>query len=360
MKILLRCFLLGFFVAILIAPETGLSDENEKVLKVGVSQYEPCAFENGDGVWRGFSVDLWKWIANYLGFKYEFVPSTFKEKLNNVLTHNVDLAIGGISVTAEREKIMNFSKQTMPSGQSIVVLKDSSVAHIVPTIWNKLVNKEMIQIYIVLFTPLFLLTYLFLRVEKDNPQVKTFSDALWFSWQVRSKVIFGDVQPLTSWGRNICKIKVILGSIIGVAIMAPIISAFSVRDIEASQSRIQSALDLRDKVIATKADTFAAKVLGDYNPAEIITFPDINGAYDALLKKEVEAVVYDTPGIMYFVKKNPDKVMVVGARFARHSYGFAYPQDSGELEEKVNQALLKMKEEGAYDRIYEKWFGQIL
>jgi glutamine transport system substrate-binding protein len=51
------------------------------------------------------------------------------------------------------------------------------------------------------------------------------------------------------------------------------------------------------------------------------------------------------------------KVKVVGPLFDIQYYGFMFPVGS-ELREAVNRTLLKLKEKGAYDRIYEKWFGK--
>jgi glutamine transport system substrate-binding protein len=39
-----------------------------------------------------------------------------------------------------------------------------------------------------------------------------------------------------------------------------------------------------------------------------------------------------------------------------HQYGIGFPKGS-ELTPKVNEALAKLKADGRYDAIYEKWFG---
>jgi polar amino acid transport system substrate-binding protein len=48
--------------------------------------------------------------------------------------------------------------------------------------------------------------------------------------------------------------------------------------------------------------------------------------------------------------------MLVGSPFRRESYGFALPSDSP-LVEPVNRSLLKLRENGTYDRIYRRYFG---
>lgn len=45
---------------------------------------------------------------------------------------------------------------------------------------------------------------------------------------------------------------------------------------------------------------------------------------------------------------------LAGEPFLRENYGIAFPTGSP-LVEDVNQALLALREEGAYDTIYRKW-----
>ena len=136
-------------------------------------------------------------------------------------------------------------------------------------------------------------------------------------------------------------------------IIAPINSAFIVRDIEVLESKIANPTDLSGKTVATKAGTFSVEILKKYD-AFIITLPTISEAYDLLRNEEIDAVVYDLPGLMHYVKSNPD-VALVGKSFAKHHYGFAFPEDSSLLE-KVNVTLLELKEDGVYSELYAKWF----
>ena len=50
------------------------------------------------------------------------------------------------------------------------------------------------------------------------------------------------------------------------------------------------------------------------------------------------------------------KVQVVGPIFRKENYGIVFP-DKSPLRKRVNEALLKLRENGAYDQLYKKWFG---
>lgn len=69
------------------------------------------------------------------------------------------------------------------------------------------------------------------------------------------------------------------------------------------------------------------------------------------------AVVYDAPIVLYFVKSDGvGKFNLVGAPFRGENYGISFPRNS-ELRHLVNQAILKLTEDGTYQQIRDKWFG---
>jgi glutamine transport system substrate-binding protein len=72
----------------------------------------------------------------------------------------------------------------------------------------------------------------------------------------------------------------------------------------------------------------------------------------------VDAVVHDTPNLQYFAQTGgKGKVKVVGSLRSGDYYGIAFPKGS-ELVPVVNKALKTLNENGKYDAIYAKWFGE--
>lgn len=70
-----------------------------------------------------------------------------------------------------------------------------------------------------------------------------------------------------------------------------------------------------------------------------------------------KAVVYDAPVLHYYAShEGKGKVQVVGSVFRKENYGIAFPANSRHRKP-VNEVLLKLKENGTYDRLYDKWFG---
>ena len=63
-----------------------------------------------------------------------------------------------------------------------------------------------------------------------------------------------------------------------------------------------------------------------------------------------------SPFVLLYYASHEGKVQVVGPIFRKENYGIVFP-DKSPLRKRVNEALLKLRENGAYDQLYKKWFG---
>jgi polar amino acid transport system substrate-binding protein len=68
-------------------------------------------------------------------------------------------------------------------------------------------------------------------------------------------------------------------------------------------------------------------------------------------------LTHSAPVLRYFVNtEGAEVVQVVGQVFEPEKYGVALPANSP-LRERINQAILRLQEDGTYQRIYNRWFG---
>jgi glutamine transport system substrate-binding protein len=125
-----------------------------------------------------------------------------------------------------------------------------------------------------------------------------------------------------------------------------------------ADSTVQSAEDLKGKILATKTGTSATDYAKEhFKETELRQFPNIDNAYLELQTGRVDAAMHDTPNVLYYVKTaGGGKVKAVGEQMMAHQYGIGFPKGS-ELVVKVNAALANMKKDGRYTEIYKKWFG---
>ena len=77
----------------------------------------------------------------------------------------------------------------------------------------------------------------------------------------------------------------------------------------------------------------------------------------ALSAGRLHAVVHDAPILRYYANgEGRGSARVVGGVFKPEKYGIVFAQGSS-MVEPVNRALLALRENGRYDEIYRRWFG---
>jgi polar amino acid transport system substrate-binding protein len=115
--------------------------------------------------------------------------------------------------------------------------------------------------------------------------------------------------------------------------------------------------DLPGRKVSTVRGSTSAEYLRriSVQPSEFTT---VDEAIDSLVKGDADAVVYDAPVLLYYASHDgKGKVDVVGSVFRKENYGILFPSGS-QLRKPVNEALLRLRENGTYDRLYTKWFGE--
>lgn len=130
--------------------------------------------------------------------------------------------------------------------------------------------------------------------------------------------------------------------------------------VRANNEDISSLEDLQGLTIGTKIGStsydFLQQELGE--GADITPYPGTADMYMALLGRNVDAVLYDAPNVAYFSQtRGEGRTKVVGPLYEGQQYGIVFHKGS-EWVEPTNEALATMREDGTYDEIYKKWFGE--
>lgn len=122
---------------------------------------------------------------------------------------------------------------------------------------------------------------------------------------------------------------------------------------------LRSENDLAGHRVGTRTGSTSEAYLKEHHAdAEIVSFPGIIEAYMDLQAGRVDAVLYDVPNVRYYTTQDKaTDLKTVGEVLQGEQYGIAFPKGSG-LVEPVNQALRTLRENGTYDRLHAKWFGE--
>ncbi|MFJ4141466.1 transporter substrate-binding domain-containing protein [Pseudomonas sp. NPDC089734] len=92
-----------------------LSSHLDKVLQTRqmtvctTGDYKPYSFLREDGEYEGIDITLVRSLAQSLGASIQWVPGTWKSLMPDMIAGKCDIAVGGISVTLERQKQAFFS-----------------------------------------------------------------------------------------------------------------------------------------------------------------------------------------------------------------------------------------------------------
>jgi len=244
----------------------------------------------------------------------------------------------------------------MDSGLRILVLDKakSSLFQTVQCLLSPIIVKSLM--YLGLF--ILICGNVFWWVEKGHKYISNkyfpgIFQAFWYVLVTMTTVGYGDIVPRHWVGR----ITAFLVMIIGIAFFGYAIAQLSsVFTMQRLYSDIGDYRDLRNKVVATVADTTSVPTLNNLGSV-VVVVERIELAYEKLLQEKVDAVVFDSPSILYYaLNEGVGKVSVVEPLFDIQYYGFMFPQGS-ELREPVNRALLELRKSGDYDKIYQRWFG---
>lgn len=108
---------------------TNTESDKDKVIKkgklvVGVTDFEPMDYKDGDGSWIGFDADMAKGFAESLGVEAEFVEIEWDSKVLELDGGNIDCVWNGMTLTDEVKSAMECSNPYCNNAQIVVVPKE--------------------------------------------------------------------------------------------------------------------------------------------------------------------------------------------------------------------------------------------
>ena len=78
-----------------------------------------------------------------------------------------------------------------------------------------------------------------------------------------------------------------------------------------------------------------------------------------LANGSLDAVVADAPVVLNYIVNNPEMPFkTVTDDFEKEYYGIKVKKGNTELLDKINEGLKKVKENGKFDEIHNKYFGE--
>ena len=345
-------------LALLIVLQLGsiaFAQEATHQLRIAVKEFPPFVFKDE----RGFCIDMARYICAENGFEPQFIYyQTVPEVLRAVAIGECDINFSGLTITAEREKRVDFSHPFFDSGL-LVAVKAQSQGDLANLILKIL--RVIGLSFIVFLIGLTIVAHAIWFIEKGDAHPKGFStsykkgilDAYWWAVVTMTTVGYGDKCPRKVIGRIIASVWMIIGIIWFAAFTATLTSSLTISQI--GHGEIKGLKDLSNKTVSVIKGTTSEDFIRYYDVTVMLvdTFDDL---IRNLKADNVDAIVYDAPALMYTAKNDPS-IKVVGEMFDEQKYGVVFPEGhQHQLLEIFNIAILEMQRSGEYQRLYNKWF----
>ncbi|MEM7346565.1 MAG: glycine betaine/L-proline ABC transporter substrate-binding protein ProX [Chloroflexota bacterium] len=336
---------------------------SQPVLRVATKPFEPFViYDIQTRQYTGFSIELWEAIANELNIEYElYGVNSLAKLLDDVERGMADVGTAGIGITSTREQHLDFSHAFFEAGLQVMIADDS----------GGIIDGTLLRVLSVLFTVdlLYILGFLvfmllvsahimWLLERHYNPEfprgyVEGVWEAFWWAAVTATTVGYGDKTPKGTLGRIFGLFWMFAGLFILAYFTAGVTSTVTLQQL---QGVINGPEDLVNKSVGTVDKSAAAEYLIRQG-IQPIEFANQAATYQALENGDIQAVVYDAPVLQHYASHDGQgRVKMVGLTFEALSYGIAFQHDSPHRET-VNQALLKLVEDGTYQEIHDKWFG---
>ncbi|MDY7220686.1 amino acid ABC transporter substrate-binding protein [Halalkalibacterium halodurans] len=121
---------------------------------------------------------------------------------------------------------------------------------------------------------------------------------------------------------------------------------------------INSFEDIEGKKSAQSLTSNYADLAREYN-AEIVGVDGFNQAIELLNSKRVDVTINDNLSVLDFLNNRPNApIKMVAEHEDAAQSGFMFRKGNEELVEAVNEALAEIIEDGTYEDISKKWFGE--
>ncbi|HET7622369.1 MAG TPA: transporter substrate-binding domain-containing protein [Gemmatimonadaceae bacterium] len=327
-------------------------------LRVGVAGSPPFVVDSsGD---EGIAVEAWERLAARLGWRYRTVRfEDVPHALSALESGDVDVVVGPVSITAERATRVRFTQPYFQSSLSILSRAEAPG-------WTQRIRPFFSTRFFVALGVFILIlgavgTLIWIAEREANPSQfpmepgRGIANGMWCAIVTMSTTGYGDRAPITFWGRIVTSAWIIISLVGATTMIAGIASTLTLSGMKTSD--ISTAADLAKRSVAAVPGSPSEALSRRYGAARVAIESPEDG-YRLLKSGLVDAVVYDRPQLLYFLKEHPDRDVALSvAQYERQGYGFALPLNTTVVHQ-VNVALLELEESGSVQRIIDGWLGE--
>ncbi len=311
-----------------------------------------------DGSWTGISIDLWRRIADELHLRYRFVEETSVTNLiGGVTDGRIDIAVSAITVTAERERRLDFTQPFYATGLGIAVPAGGEAS------WQPIIHTltsfgfaQAVMALVGLALTVGLVVWLCERRHNEDfsgSVAKGISSGVWWSATTMTQRGTGTMAPRTLPGR-IVAIVWMIASIVTIAVFtAGVTSALTIKHL---QGLVHGTADLSSVRVGATTGTSTEDTLSRLH-VRYQRFGSPGEGLSALRERSLDAFVYDKPLLAWLIRQSfSSSLELVDATFEPQEYAFALQSDSP-LRRRLNVAILETTHSDWWNQTTFRYLG---
>jgi polar amino acid transport system substrate-binding protein len=331
-------------------------------LRVATYECPPFVVAEDAGGYAGLSSALWDGIARDLGLDYRFVERDLVATLEQVAAGAVDIGLSCISITPEREEVLDFSHAFYETHLAIAAREEGVLALVANVFSDPGVLKALgiiLGLSAVVGGVFYALEHRWNdKIYSTKTAFGRFVEAVILGLLFITKGPFNYYEFKTLLGRTL-NVLIAAGSTLFIASLTAVLaSSFTLGRL---QTDIRGPDDLAGAVVAAKAGSTSSAFLRDRNVTHR-TYAEIAEMLTALDAGALDAVVADAPVLKYEIKRAREQgrlanVTLLPHQFAKQNYALVLPSGSPR-KEAVNRALLRFRESPAWRQALIDYLGE--
>ena len=328
-------------------------------LTVGTSSAPPFAIRGDDGQWSGLAIELMEEIGLKLGLTISWTPvDSTNAIIEAVAAGRADAGIAAVTITAEREKIVDFSHPYYVAGLAIAV--DVDQTHGVRDVFYALSSPEFLLTVATLALLLAVMGALIWVAEhrRNSDQfhkeaIKGIGSGFWWAAVTMATVGYGDKTPITPVGRTLAVVWMFAALILTAVFTAHLTSALTLRGISGAVTSVRDLPRARVGIV----EHSASSVFFEERFIPTQSFPDVGAGLAALRQNKIDAFVHDESILKFFIARDYQGVaQLLPEVFEQEDYGIVLPSGSP-LREPINQAILNLLDLPQWSTIRQRYLG---
>ncbi len=325
-------------------------------IKVGTIGYPPYVIWK-DGEVSGFSVGLWRIIAERLELETQFQHFDYiKQGLQALKDQNVDLLIGSVRVTPELAQDFAFTQPYHRVKLGAATLKKSL------SYWQHIKNiiGENFFSYFAILILLFILFAFFIWIferKSNNSQFRSnpkdgILEGAWFAISTVTTNGYADKVPVSWRGRILATCWIVIGALIYSSITASL-TTFLTASESTNKTLIGDSLNGKKIIVPDQAmaDLINEKFNTTHEKAH-----SMENSFSQLENDRVHSIIDDKALLRYYIQDHAEtEAILLNTSLEGELYAFLFANFASKFYTKVNAEMIRAVSDNSLDRIRARW-----